>query len=295
MKRFFLLLAAMRLGFFTEGRYSHWSSLPSAASQVSSAVFSTSRGAWKRTRILSRSFGPLSTQRVTRRSLVAPDLLTSRSTCRSSSSRTCCSSRWRFMISRPDCAAAGIAPAARSTIERRATTAPGDVTRPPAEQIAEHGEEAIVVPPAAPESVGLSRQEVQLGLDVQRVGDPAGALELDVVARRAAELGDAAELEHGVLAELGLDTADHRLAEGVVRQPRPDERHAVAVQDVGVPMVAQHRLTRVLDDEEHLVEPGVADVQRVVESRDPLEAVGAAVGLHDPCHRRGVSLELAAR
>src|SRR2546427_4500495 len=153
MKRFFLLLAAMRLGFFTEGRYSHWSSLPSAASQVSSAVFSTSRGAWKRTRILSRSFGPLSTQRVTRRSLVAPDLLTSRSTCRSSSSRTCCSSRWRFMISRPDCAAAGIAPAARSTIERRATTAPGDVTRPPSEQIAEHGEEAIVVPPAAPESV----------------------------------------------------------------------------------------------------------------------------------------------
>src|SRR5207247_390004 len=199
MKRFFLLLAAMRLGFFTEGRYSHWSSLPSAASQVSSAVFSTSRGAWKRTRILSRSFGPLSTQRVTRRSLVAPDLLTSRSTCRSSSSRTCCSSRWRFMISRPDCAAAGIAPAARSTIERRATTAPGDVTRPPSEQIAEHGEEAIVVPPAAPESVGLSRQEV---------------------------------------------------------------------------------------------EPGAADVQRVVESRDPLEAVVAAVGLHEPGHRLAVNLEL---
>src|SRR2546427_13004232 len=224
MKRFFLLLAAMRLGFFTEGRYSHWSSLPSAASRVSSAVFSTSRGAWKRTRILSRSFGPLSTQRVTRRSLVAPDLLTSRSTCRSSSSRTCCSSRWRFMISRPDCAAAGIAPAARSTIERRATAAPGDVTRPPSEQIAEHGEEAIVVPPAAPESVGLSRQEVQPGLDVQRVGDPVGALELDVVARGAAGGGGAAGLGPGVFAWLCPGTGGHRRAGGAVRQPRPRER-----------------------------------------------------------------------
>src|SRR2546425_7109654 len=201
MKRFFLLLAAMRLGFFTEGRYSHWSSLPSVASQVSSAVFSTSRGAWKRTRILSRSFGPLSTQRVTRRSLVAPDLLTSRSSCRSSSSRTWCSSRWRFMISRPDWAAAGIAPAARSTIERRTTAARGDVTRPPSEKIAKHGEEAIVVPPAAPESVGLSRQEVQPGLDVQRVGDPVGALELDVVAPRAAEGRAAGGREHRGCAE----------------------------------------------------------------------------------------------
>src|SRR5437870_3772612 len=238
MKRFFLLLAAMRLGFFTEGRYSHWSSLPSVASQVSSAVFSTSRGAWKRTRILSRSFGPLSTQRVTRRSLVAPDLLTSRSTCRSSSSRTCCSSRWRFMISRPDCAAAGIAPAARSTIERRATTAPGDVTRPPSEEIAEHDEESIVVPPAAPESVGLSRQEVQPGLDVERVSHAMRRLELEVVARRAGEVGDAAQLEHGVLAELRLDATDHSVAEGVVREARSHQRYRVAVEDVGVPVMA---------------------------------------------------------
>src|SRR5438128_6274539 len=245
MKRFFLLLAAMRLGFFTEGRYSHWSSLPSAASQVSSAVFSTSRGAWKRTRIWSRSFGPLSTQRVTRRSLVAPDLLTSRSSWRSSSSRTCCSSRWRCMISRPDCAAAGMAAAGtRRTTERRVTTARRDVTRPPSEEVAQHGEESIVVPPATPESVGLSREEVQPGLDVQRVRDPMGALELDVVARRAAEVGDAAQLEHGVLAELGLDAADHGVAEGVVGQARAHERHAVAVQDVGVPVVAQHRLAR---------------------------------------------------
>src|SRR2546428_10214994 len=224
MKRFFLLLAAMRLGFFTEGRYSHWSSLPSAASQVSSAVFSTSRGAWKRTRILSRSFGPLSTQRVTRRSLVAPDLLTSRSTCRSSSSRTCCSSRWRFMISKPDCAAAGIAPAARSTIERRATTAPGDVTRPPSEQIAEHGEEAIVVPPAAPESVGLSRQEVQPGLDVQRVGDPGGALELDVVARRGRAGGGGGGAVGGGPAWPGLGTGGPRPAGGGVWAAAPPRR-----------------------------------------------------------------------
>src|SRR5437879_3194490 len=239
MKRFFLLLAAMRLGFFTEGRYSHWSSLPSAASQVSSAVFSTSRGAWKRTRILSRSFGPLSTQRVTRRSLVAPDLLTSRSSWRSSSSRTCCTSRWRFMISSPDCAAAGIATAGtRSTIARRATATRGDITRPPSEEIAEHDEESIVVPPAAPESVGLSRQEVQPGLDVERVSYSMRRLELEVVARRAGEVGDAAQLEHGVLAELRLDATDHSVAEGVVREARSHQRYRVAVEDVGVPVMA---------------------------------------------------------
>jgi nucleoside-diphosphate-sugar epimerase len=67
-------------------------------------------------------FKPSRMGRVLLDSLVAPDLLTSLRTWRSSSSRTRCRSRWRFMISIPDCAAAGTTPAGRRTRSKRRMT-----------------------------------------------------------------------------------------------------------------------------------------------------------------------------
>ena len=60
-------------------------------------------------------------------------------------------------------------------------------------------------------------------------------------------------------------------------------------------VMTEHRLARVLDDEEHLVEESVVDVQRVVEADDRLEAIVTTVGLDQPRHRFAVQLEAPDR
>src|SRR6476659_6371444 len=113
---------------------------------------------------------------------------------------------------------------------------------PPSEEVAHGDEEAVAVPPAAPESVGLSGHEVQSGLDVERVGDAMVALELDVVARRDSQVGGRAQLQRGVLGELGVDAAYERVAEAAVREQVANKRRVLLVHDAGMTDPAQYRL-----------------------------------------------------
>src|SRR4026209_1632260 len=130
-------------------------------------------------------------------------------------------------------AAEGSAARAGATSARRAARSKATrgerciVKAPPSEEIAQDEEEAVVVPPATPESLGLSGQEVQPRLDVQGVGEAVLALELDEVARRDRQVGDAAQLHRRVLGELGLDATDDRVAEAAVGQQVADQGRGV--------------------------------------------------------------------